>query len=178
MDHAELVALIQHGVAAPTGIWAELGAGGGNFTHALRSLLAPTATIYVIDRDPRAIESQRERLARAGAGATLVLQQGDFTKPLDLPLLDGILMANALHFVRDQETTLRHIVGYLKPGGTLLMVEYDFRIPRPWVPHPIAASRFPELVRSAGLIDPTQIATRRSPTSGTAMYGAIARKPI
>jgi ubiquinone/menaquinone biosynthesis C-methylase UbiE len=176
MEPHELVALIKNGVPSPNGIWAELGAGGGNFTHALRSLLAPTSTIYAIDRDPRAIREQQERLARNPDGATIILRQGDFTVPLDLPPLNGVLMANTLHFVRDQEPTLRQIRSYLKPGGTLLLVEYDFRVPRPWVPHPIAAQRFAALVTSAGFVDPTPIATRHSPTSGASMYSATARR--
>ena len=176
MEQHELVALISAGVPSPEGVWAELGAGGGNFTHALRSLLAPTATIYAIDRDPKAIRWQQERLQRELDGAQIIIKQGDFTQPLELPPLDGVLLANALHFVRDQTAALRRIVGYLKAGGTLLLVEYDFVVPRPWVPHPIPASRFAALAANAGLRDAAPLATRRSPTSGTAMYSATARR--
>jgi ubiquinone/menaquinone biosynthesis C-methylase UbiE len=46
-----MVALIRGGVAEPGGIWADLGAGTGNFTWALAELLGLSATVHAIDRD-------------------------------------------------------------------------------------------------------------------------------
>src|SRR5262245_13041022 len=102
-----MVALIGGGVPAAGGVWADLGAGTGNFTWALRELLGPQATIDALDRDRRAIERQRAAMAQAAEpGATIVPMQADFTHRLELPALDGVLMANALHFVRDQPAAL------------------------------------------------------------------------
>src|SRR5215210_6911182 len=98
-----MVALIRDGVPRPDGTWADLGAGTGNFTWALRELLGAQATIYAVDRDGKAIRQQQQQLAQAPPGATIIPIQADFTHPLDLPALDGVLMANALHFIRDQQ---------------------------------------------------------------------------
>lgn len=174
MQEHELLALIRGGVPTRPSVWAELGAGSGNFTFALRSLLPPEAQIYAIDRDKSALERQRQRLSREPEGAQLIIQQADFSQALDLPELDGVLMANALHFVRDQQRVLERIRSYLKPSGRLLLVEYDQRFPLPWVPYPIAASRFAELVQSAGFVAPRSLAMRRSPTRGDVMYSALA----
>jgi hypothetical protein len=190
MDRAEMIDLIRPGVPATTGAWADLGAGTGNFTWALRELLAPTGTIYAVDRDGKAIRRQRELLAEAGAGVVPV--QADFTRPLDpalfpgrrLPPLDGVLMANALHFVRDQAAALGLVAGYLRApapatgqtGGRVLLVEYDLRAPIAWVPFPVPLERFRELAAIAGLSEPELVGRRVSPSSGIAMYAAVAVK--
>lgn len=172
-----MVALIRNGVGERTGMWADLGAGTGNFTFALRELLPNSATIYAVDRDAHAIAAQRTRAAHAPTGATVVPVQTDFTQRLRLPLLDGMLMANALHFVHDQEMALRQITAYLKPGGRLLLVEYELDAAQRWVPFPVPWSRFQTLTASVGLHTPTRVGTRRSPRTGINMYAAVATKP-
>ena len=177
MERSEMVALIRGGVPAPGGAWADLGAGTGNFTWALRELLGPPGTIYAVDRDGKAIRRQRELLDGAPGGTAIIPVQADFTRPLDLPPLDGVLMANALHFVRDQAAALALIAGYLRPGGRLLLVEYDLRAPVPWVPFPVSLDRFAALAVDAGLARPVQVGRRVSPSSGVAMYAAVAESP-
>ena len=177
MERSEMVALIRAGVPARGGVWADLGAGTGNFTWALRELLGPSGTIYAIDRDGKAIRRQRELLDYAPAGATIIPMQADFTRRLDLPPLDGVLIANALHFVRDQAAALALIAGSLRPGGRLLLVEYELTAPVPWVPFPLSPARFAELAASAGLAQPVQVGRRVSPSSGVAMYAAVAEMP-
>lgn len=177
MDHGEMVALIRTGVPNRTGVWADLGAGMGNFTAALHDLLDPSATIYAVDRDGKAIVAQRAHAAQAGRGATIVPVQADFTQRLRLPPLDGVLMANALHFVRDQETTLRQIVAQIKPGGRLLVVEYELDAMQRWVPFPLPFDRFQTLAAAVDLRAPTRVGTRRSPRTGIALYAAVAATP-
>jgi SAM-dependent methyltransferase len=177
MDHTEIVALIRDGVAEGDRAWADLGAGTGNFTWALRDLLHPQATIYAVDRDARAIAVQRARAAQAVSGATIIPLQADFTRPLSLPPLDGVLMANALHFVRDQAALLRHVLGYLRTGGRLLLVEYELHHVQHWVPFPVPLMRFGELAAATGLAAPTRISARRSPSTGIVLYAAVATKP-
>jgi ubiquinone/menaquinone biosynthesis C-methylase UbiE len=177
MDHAEMVALIRDGVPTRTSVWADLGAGTGNFTLALRDLLDPPATIYAVDRDGKAIAAQRARAAQAVNGATIVPIQADFTQPLRVPPLDGVIMANALHFVRDQERTLAQIVAQIKPGGRLLVVEYELRQAQRWVPFPVPLARFQALAAAVGLGTPTRVGTRRSPSTGIVLYAAVATQP-
>jgi len=176
VDHGEMVALIRDGVTERTGVWADLGAGTGNFTAALRDLLDSTATIYAIDRDAKAIAAQQARAAQAPKSATIVPMQADFTQRLRLPPLDGVLMANALHFVRDQEHTLRQIVDYMKPGGRLLLVEYELQAVQRWVPFPAPFARFQALAAATYLLAPMPVGTRRSPRTGIALYAAVATK--
>ena len=170
-----MVALIRGGVHAPGGVWADLGAGTGNFTWALRELLGPSGTIYAVDRDRKAIERQRAALTQAAApGAAILPLEADFTRPLELPPLDGALIANALHFVRDQAAALARISSYLRPGGRLLVVEYDISATLPWVPFPLPFERLRTLAPQAGLTEAMRIGTRRSPSSGIVMYAGVA----
>lgn len=170
MDHHEMRSLIADGVV-PGGTWADLGAGDGNFTAALRDLLGPDATIYAVDRDTGALARLAQRMALTVPQITT--RRADFTQPLDLPPLDGVLAANALHFVRNQDRVLHRILALLKPGGRLIVVEYDLKLPRPWVPHPLSFGRLGAIAGRLGIQPPTRIGERRSPSNGVTMYAAL-----
>jgi ubiquinone/menaquinone biosynthesis C-methylase UbiE len=172
-----MVALIRASVPRQGGVWADLGAGTGNFTWALAELLGPAATIYALDRDGRAIDAQRSRLRSAPPPATIIPRQADVLQGLDLPALDGALLANLLHFVRDQAGLLRRIRALLAPGGQLLVVEYEQARPIPWVPHPLPFERLAAVTSEAGFAGLTQVGTRRSPSSGQVLYAAVAEVP-
>lgn len=151
MNHADHVALLRPGVmpGGPDAVWAELGAGDGAFTLALAELLGE-GTIHTIDRDRRALERGAAETARRYPAVRVMPRAADFTGPLDLPPLDGLLMANALHFVRDKEPLLRRLRGALKPDGVFLLVEYNVDRGNMWVPHPLSFETWAALARRAG----------------------------
>jgi ubiquinone/menaquinone biosynthesis C-methylase UbiE len=167
MTHDEMVALIRGGVPAAGGTWADFGAGGGAFTRALRELLGPAAIIYAVDRDATALRAQQDA----------ILVHADFTQPLDLPPLDGLLLANALHWIQDQDRVMARLVGYLRPGGRLLLVEYAVSQPRSYIPYPVPFAHFASLAQAAGLNPARPVGERRSPSSGISMYAAAADRP-
>lgn len=172
-----MVALISGGIARAGGMWADLGAGTGNFTWALAELLGPAATIHALDRDARAVEMQQARLRTNPPAATILSRQTDVLQPLDLPPLDGVLMANLLHFVRDQVGLLRRLRAALRPGGRLLVVEYEQAFPIPWVPYPLPFARLASVAAEADFTPVVQVGTRRSPSSGRVLYAAAANCP-
>lgn len=153
------------------GQWADLGAGTGVLTRALASLLGPGASVLAVDADAAALRAIR---APEG-GAAVTTLHADFTRPLDLPPLDGVLMANALHFVADADAVLRRVVARLRPGGRFVLVEYEGRRPSPWVPHPVSIARFQTLAAAAGLTPPIVVGTRPSAYGGT-LYVATAER--
>lgn len=148
--------LISSGIEKPGGVWADFGSGSGIFTLEMRGLLGPACEIYSIERNGRELERQRQTFDQQYPGTTIHYLQADFTKPLDLPPLDGIVMANALHFVpfAEQAAVLTRIAGYLRwPGGRFIIVEYNARSGNFWVPYPIDVESFMLLAEQAGLSD-------------------------
>jgi SAM-dependent methyltransferase len=174
MDHTDHVNLLRPANLTPGGTWADLGAGSGAFTLALRELVGVDAGIYAVDRDKARLgELERAWRGRFGETAGLHLLPGDFTRRLDLPALDGLLMANSLHFYKDKVSLLRHAGGWLKPGGRLLLVEYAVDAGNMWVPYPCSFEKFQALALEAGYRAPRQLATHPS-SFLRGFYSAIA----
>lgn len=174
VTHEEAVELIRDGVPRRPGVWVELGAGTGTFTRALADLLGPGATIVAVDRSRRAVRRLR-RLELPG-DVDLRVERRDFTDPLELPVLDGALMANALHFADDQADVLARVCDRLVPGGRLLLVEYDRDRGNRWVPNPVPPERFRELAAEVALGEPREVGRRPSAYHGR-IYAAVAKKP-
>lgn len=152
VEHADHVALIRAGVEDRPGTWAELGSGTGAFTLALADVLAGRGSIVSVDRDARALDEQRGRMSLAFPAQSIRFVQADFTRALDLPALDGLLMANSLHFVREKEDVLRRLLKHLRPGGRFALVEYDADHGNPWVPHPLSYPMWERLAPTVGLV--------------------------
>lgn len=150
MQHQDHVQLIREGIAETGGVWADLGSGSGAFTLALADLLGPGARIYSVDKDRRALREQAAAMRANFPGASVEYLEADFTRKLALPPLDGVLMANSLHFVRQKGPVLELVRGYLRPGGRLLLVEYNADHGNMWVPYPLAYPTWETLARQHG----------------------------
>lgn len=166
MQHADHVALLRSGVPAPGGVWADFGSGGGAFTMALAELLGPGGTIYSIDRDQAVLREQERALLARFPGVSLHTVAADFTRQITAtwPPLDGLVMANALHYVRDgqKDSVVQRLKSYLKPGGRWLLVEYNVDRGNPWVPHPLSYPTWEAVARRSGFAHVRLLATRPS----------------
>lgn len=176
MQHEDHVALLRDGVAEPGGVWADLGSGGGAFTLALADLLGQTGHIYSVDTDARALREQEQAMRARFPQQSVTWSVADFTRPLDLPPLDGVVMANSLHFVRAKNNVLQRVYGYLKPGGRLLLVEYNADSGNPWVPYPLSYTTWETLARANGLAETHLLATYPSRFLRE-MYSALSLRP-
>ncbi|MCA9867225.1 MAG: methyltransferase domain-containing protein [Anaerolineae bacterium] len=177
MNHDDHMRLLRRGVERGTnGVWAELGAGEGAFTLALAELLGPGATLHAVDRDRRALERGAAAVARRYPAVDLRPLVADFTGPLALPPLDGLLMANSLHFVRDKEPLLRRLGALLRPGGRFVLVEYNVDHGNRWVPHPLSFDTWAALAARAGLEEAVLLAATPSRFLGE-IYSALAARP-
>src|SRR5258708_11918865 len=110
-DHVELR---RRAEIAAGGTWADLGSGGGAFTLALAELLGPQGVIYSVDRDGSALRQQQQAMRQQFPDIRVHYSSADFTQPLELPPLDGVIMANSLHFHREKDSILKRIHGYLR----------------------------------------------------------------
>lgn len=170
MDQRAAEELIAGAVGDGGGVWVDLGAGTGTFTTALRALLPRESRIYAVDNDPAAADALQE------LGGGLIPVRADFSRAFELPEpIDGMLLANALHFVRDQEAVLRRLVRLLRPGGRVVIVEYDRRAASRWVPYPINTGAWLQLAQSAGLENPRITARRPSLYAGE-LYAGVAER--
>ena len=176
MNHADHVQLIEAGIERNCGgVWADFGAGSGAFTLALRELAGSDIDIIAIDRDWDGLQTLRATMERRFPGTRLRLVDADMTELLSLPPLDGIVAANAIHYVpvRDQVALLKRWKGYLQPEGRLVVVEYDADAGNRWVPYPMSYAAFREMARAAGFAVPAHIGSRPSRWLGR-MYSAVA----
>lgn len=164
MQHQDHVALIAPGIPRTGGTWADLGAGRGAFTLALAECLTPAGIIYAVDIDGRALSVQAEALKQRYPQVQAHHITADFTQPMPLPTLDGMVMANALHFIPDAQkaAVLQHIRSYLKPAGRLILIEYNVDQGNRWVPHPISFKTWQRLAPEAGFSSPQRLGTRSS----------------
>jgi len=159
MDHTDHVNLLRPANLKQGGVYADFGAGSGAFTLALREVVDSDSTIYAVDKDRSALrELENAHRARFTTTRNLILLPNDFSNPLDLPLLDGIVMANSLHFFKDKEKILRHVIKFLKPDGILILVEYNVDKGNMWVPYPLTFETWRTLAPRVGFSEPRLLA--------------------
>jgi ubiquinone/menaquinone biosynthesis C-methylase UbiE len=176
VNHAELVGLLRDGITAKGEKWADLGAGEGAFTLALADLLGPGAHITAVDRDGGSLRGLPAEMGRRFPGTSLEVVVADFTRPLALNKLDGIVMANSLHFVRDKPPVLARVREMLRPGGRLIVVEYGSDRGNLWVPHPFSFERWVQIAAGAGFERTRLLGTVPSRYLGS-MYSAVTFAP-
>src|ERR1700740_3340826 len=98
MQLIEAIKLIQHKdiTQAEPQTWADLGCGSGLFTQALASLLNNNSTIYAVDKNIGTFK-------KFSTSVSIELLRLDFiTANLSLTNLDGVIMANSLHYVKEK----------------------------------------------------------------------------
>ena len=111
MDQTKAISLIQKAITGDQPQrWVDLGSGSGTFTLALQSLLPIGSHLTAVDK-------QSQKLS-------VDFLKANFEKD-DLPLfdLDGILMANSLHYVRDKTKLIKKLEAYFSGTPTFLIVE-------------------------------------------------------
>jgi ubiquinone/menaquinone biosynthesis C-methylase UbiE len=172
VNHSDLVGLLELAITDAGGRWADLGAGEGNFTLALADLLGPGAHINAVDRDAGALRRLTEQMVKRFPKTALETKIADFTRPLGLSGLDGIVMANSLHFVRDKAPVLESVRNMLRLGGKLIVVEYGTDQGNPWVPHPFSYKRWETMAAQAGFETTRLLRTIPSRHTGS-MYSAV-----
>jgi len=149
--------------------WADLGCGSGTFTLALADLLPKESTIYAMDMSSAALKSIPAKHNAIAIAKTV----GNFvTDTLPAPAFDGILMANALHYVKDQVAFVEKAMTYLKPSGGVLIVEYDTNAANQWVPYPLTFIRLKELFTAAGFSEVNKLGERPSAFGRAMLYAA------
>jgi SAM-dependent methyltransferase len=167
-DAVELLRSSDAGTLGPT-TWADLGCGDGTFTLALADLLAAGSVVHALDVDASALR----KIPPVHKDVRITTHRGDFTNA-SWPFagLDGILMANSLHYVEDQA----RFIAACEPRLTsrrFLIVEYDTDKANPWVPYPVSAARLRVLFTAAGYSQVVILGSRPSVYRNAAIYAAM-----
>jgi trans-aconitate methyltransferase len=150
-------------------IWADLGCGAGTFTLALADRLAPGSLIHAMDTDSSALRA----IPSSHKGTRIATHRGNFieqTWPFNG--LDGILMANSLHYVEHQEAFIQTCTKYMTSPRRFLIVEYDTNAANRWVPYPISRMRLTVLFEAAGYSSIKVLRTRPSVFRRAPLYAA------
>lgn len=148
--------------------WADLGAGDGTFTLALAESLEAGSIIHAVDRDRDSLT----RIPPRHLGVVITAHSADFTQfPWPFGEVDGILMANSLHFIANQPAFLRSCETHLSRPGCFLIVEYDTDAASPWVPYPVSRRRLAALFEGYPV---TYLGRRPSRYQRAELYAALA----
>jgi ubiquinone/menaquinone biosynthesis C-methylase UbiE len=169
------IRLIENGVDKTTTpqVWADLGSGSGLFTAALSTLVTEGSTLYALDTNEVAFNEMEPLVP----GRKLMKIKRDFTKDLsDLGQLDGIIMANALHYVPDARTFLIRLKNSLKPSGRLIIVEYDRTSANPWIPYPISFNVLNNLAKHGGFNVARKLGETPSSLNDSKLYAALLQR--
>lgn len=157
----------------PGMVVADIGSGPGFLTIPLALRVGTDGKVLAVDVAPEMLERLRERAAEAEAGNVETLLSPD-GGPLPIPAgsLDAAVMVNVLHEVDARDALLRDLLGALKAGGALGLVEWkkersDFGPPED---HRLAERDVQSLLREAGFgeVEPFSV--------GAHHYGLRARK--
>lgn len=175
--------MLRPGISAPGGVWADFGSGTGAFTLSLQDIVGAEAEIFSIDKDHSALQEQGREFKRRFEASRdenphLHFIQSDLMRlkaQQDVPPLDGIIMANVLHYfpdasraphlmpkLRDLPTkvqVLNHVRTFLKPNGSLILIEYNVDVGNMWVPYPLSFPTYQQLAPRAGFATPRLLAT-------------------
>ncbi|MDI3319364.1 class I SAM-dependent methyltransferase [Pinibacter soli] len=148
--------------------WADLGCGSGLFTKALALLLPDSSVVYGVDTQPTLAPNVFPNKTR------IEVIKADFTNDaLNLPVLDGVLMANSLHYVKEKNSFLSSLLNQLVDYPQFLIVEYDTLNANRWMPYPVDFASLKKLFASIGFTSIQKINERTSIYNEAKMYSAV-----
>jgi hypothetical protein len=104
----------------------------------------------------------------------LQILPGDFSSS-EIPLknLDGVVLANALHFVGPKKLFLKQLKKMLKSSGRVIIVEYDMNKPNEWVPYPVSFADLEKLAQEAGFGATVRLGETPSVYNRANIYAAL-----
>jgi len=147
--------------------WADLGCGSGTFTYALANCLKGGSTIYAIDKQiPPLVPTNNVDIQCMVADIeAIVFRNGE---------LDGILMANSFHYIKNKNRLIQRLRFFLKSDGRFLIIEYDTNKLNRWVPFPITFHELLLLFKNNGYKKIEKIGERSSIFGSQKMYACVA----
>lgn len=106
---------------------ADIGAGTGLYTLLFAEAVGPSGRIYAEDIEALFLDLIIQRAEDSGfENVTAVLgRENDVTLPESAA--DVVFIADTYHYFTDREAVMKSVYRTLKPGGSLVIVDYDLR---------------------------------------------------
>lgn len=105
----------------------DLGCGPGHLTAELVEDVGASGQVLAVDRQQDMVVAARSRPRTAGAGRCDVLVGGATALPLADGTCDGVVAVQVLEYVPDLERAVAEVRRVLRPGGTVVLVDTDWR---------------------------------------------------
>lgn len=133
---------------------ADIGAGTGAYMTGIARIVGATGRYYGVDIAPALVGFMRDRAVKAGLeNVTLVVSRIDHAT-LPVQSVDMILVVDTYHHFDPVKPMLASMFDALKPGGTLVIVDFDRieGVSRDWVLERIRADKhtFRREIEAAG----------------------------
>lgn len=173
MQLHDAIELIKKGVPVRRSVWADLGCGEGLFTRALAELISKGSSIYAVDSNRNALNKINNQYNEVLINK---LECNFIQDDITTSMLDGLLMANSLHFVPDKKLFLKKIDALLQPLAHIVIVEYDLAKANQWVPYPLQFSDLANLFSTIGFSEITKIGEIPSVYHHSSIYSALLKK--
>ena len=119
---AEIVAMLG---LEPKMAVADIGAGTGLFTRPIAEEVGPDGKVYAVDVSPKFLEhiaSESERLGQSQVETVFATQE---STSLPADSIDLAFVCDVYHHLEHPKATLASIHRALRPGGRLVLVEFD-----------------------------------------------------
>ena len=104
---------------------ADVGAGDGYFTLRLAKAVGSGGEVFASDIDARALQRLEERRRSAGVQNVRIVHGTQDDPLLPGSAIDLVLIVNTIHLVDDPPVFLENVRRSLKPGGTVVFVQWS-----------------------------------------------------
>lgn len=126
-DHRRLAELLAPGMSV-----LDVGCGSGAITAGIASAVGPEGAVVGLDRDENILAVAR---TKHNSYPNLAFEQGDASSIGFQQRFDIVTAARTLQWVADAEGALRSMARAVKPGGLLVVLDYNHELNR-WDPEP------------------------------------------
>jgi len=104
---------------------ADIGAGTGLYSLLFAEAVGPGGHVYAIDIEPLFLDLINQRATDAGYDNVTAVFGRDNDITLPAQSVDVVFIADTYHYFSDREAIMKTVYEALKPGGSLILVEYD-----------------------------------------------------
>jgi predicted O-methyltransferase YrrM len=104
----------------------DLGSGVGDVALLAADMVGPGGRVLGLDRDAKGLERARQRTVEQGCSSWVSFQTANLDEFSTAEEFDAIVGRYVLLYQKDAAATLRHMMGFLKPGGIVTFHEVDF----------------------------------------------------